>query len=205
MPTVTSSNGRNGNSEALGLVETKGLIATIAATDAMAKAANVTLAGQVQIGGAYVTTFVRGDVGSVRAAVRHCLRQLTDPRVQALKDAGELAAIGFKAIHARGLTGVHRVDDGVLSAMEDYADVAPAHNPPYVRAMRLLARELPQIPLVAAFETDFHKDIAPAQRLYAVPLEWATKHGIERCGFHGASHRYIAERTADLLNKPDAK
>ena len=62
--------GRSGIlSEALGLVETKGLIATIAATDAMAKAANVTLAGQVQIGGAYVTTFVRGDVGSVRAAV----------------------------------------------------------------------------------------------------------------------------------------
>jgi ethanolamine utilization protein EutM len=67
---MASNNGyRNGNGEALGLVETKGLIATIAATDAMCKAANVTLAGQVQIGGAYVTTFVRGDVGSVRAAV----------------------------------------------------------------------------------------------------------------------------------------
>src|SRR4029077_3617891 len=62
-------NNRNGNSDALGLVETKGLIATIAATDAMCKAADVTLAGQVQIGGAYVTPFVRGDVGSVRAAV----------------------------------------------------------------------------------------------------------------------------------------
>ena len=63
-------NARNtSNHEALGLVETKGLIATIAATDAMCKAANVTLAGQVQIGGAFVTTFVRGDVGSVRAAV----------------------------------------------------------------------------------------------------------------------------------------
>jgi ethanolamine utilization protein EutM len=67
---MASVNGRNNtNSEALGLVETKGLIATIAATDAMCKAANVALAGQVQIGGAYVTTFVRGDVGSVRAAV----------------------------------------------------------------------------------------------------------------------------------------
>lgn len=55
--------------DALGLVETKGLIATVAATDAMCKAANVELIGQVQIGGAYVTTFVRGDVGSVRAAV----------------------------------------------------------------------------------------------------------------------------------------
>jgi ethanolamine utilization protein EutM len=65
-----SNNSRNGNNhEALGLIETKGLIATIAATDAMCKAANVTLAGQIQIGGAYVTTLVRGDVGSVRAAV----------------------------------------------------------------------------------------------------------------------------------------
>jgi ethanolamine utilization protein EutM len=74
---------RNGNSnEALGLVETKGLIATIAATDAMCKAANVTLAGQVQIGGAYVTTFVRGDVGSVRAAV--------DAGAQAATANGEL-------------------------------------------------------------------------------------------------------------------
>ncbi len=67
---MANNNLRNGtNHEALGLVETKGLIATIAATDAMCKAANVTMAGQVQIGGAYVTTFVRGDVGSVRAAV----------------------------------------------------------------------------------------------------------------------------------------
>src|SRR5437868_13167872 len=66
---MATNNGRNGNNEARGLVETKGLIATIAATDAMCKAANVAMAGQIQIGGAYVTTFVRGDVGSVRAAV----------------------------------------------------------------------------------------------------------------------------------------
>jgi acetate kinase len=70
--------------------------------------------------------------------------------------------------------------------------------------MRLLAKELPEIPLVAAFETGFHKDISPAQRLYAVPLEWVN-FGIQRWGFHGASHRYIAERTAQLLGKPDAK
>jgi acetate kinase len=139
------------------------------------------------------------------AAVRHCLRQLTDPPVKVLKDAGELAAIGFKAVHARGLSGAHRVDDSVLSAMEEYADVAPAHNPPYVRAMRLLARELPHIPLVAAFETGFHQTVPPAERLYAVPLEWAEKHGIRRWGFHGASHRYIAERTAQLLKNRQAR
>jgi acetate kinase len=139
------------------------------------------------------------------AAVRLCLQQLSDPKRHCLQDPSELAAIGFKAVHARGISGVQRVDDDVLTAMEDYADVAPAHNPPYVAAMRLLARDLPQIPLIAAFETGFHQSIAPANRLYAVPLEWATKHGVQRWGFHGASHRYIAGRTSQLLGKPDAK
>jgi acetate kinase len=139
------------------------------------------------------------------AAVRLCLRQLADPKRKCLKDPSELAAIGFKAVHAGGMTGVQRVDDKVLAAMEAFADVAPAHNPPYVAAMRLLAKELPEIPLVAAFETGFHGSIAPEQRLYAVPLEWATKYGVQRWGFHGASHRYVAARAANLLGKPGAK
>jgi acetate kinase len=138
-------------------------------------------------------------------AVRLCLQQLSDPRLNCLKNPSELAAIGFKAVHAQAMTGVRRVDDSVLSAMEAFADVAPAHNPPYTKAMRLLARELPQVPLVAAFETGFHETIAPAQKLYAVPLEWAEKYGVRRWGFHGASHRYIAERTAKLLGNPEAK
>ncbi|MGH7168938.1 MAG: acetate/propionate family kinase, partial [Gemmataceae bacterium] len=139
------------------------------------------------------------------AAVRLCLEQLSDPKRRCLRDPSELAAIGFKAVHACGVSGVQRVDERVLAAMDAYADVAPAHNPPYVRAMRLLAKELPQIPLVAAFETGFHQTIAAAERYYAVPREWADKHDIRKHGFHGASHRYIAGRAAQLLNKPDAK
>jgi acetate kinase len=139
------------------------------------------------------------------AAVRLCLQQLSDPRIGALKDPAELAAIGFKTVHAQGLTGVHRVDERVLAAMDAYADVAPAHNPPYTRAMRLLAAELPHIPLVAAFETAFHETIPAAQRHYAVPVEWVQKHGIQRWGFHGASHRYIAERSAQLLNQAGSR
>jgi acetate kinase len=89
--------------------------------------------------------------------------------------------------------------------MEAYNDIVPAHNPPYVTAMRLLAKELPEIPLVAAFETGFHETIAPAHKYYAIPLEWADKLGIKRWGFHGASHRYIGERTTKLIGNPDAK
>jgi acetate kinase len=136
-------------------------------------------------------------------AVRLCLQQLAEHSV--LEDPGELAAIGFKAVHAQGLTGVHRVDERVLSAMEAFDDVAPAHNPPYVKAMRLLAQSLPDIPLVAAFETAFHESIPAAQRLYAVPYDWFEDHGIMRWGFHGASHAYVAYRAGQLLGNPAAR
>jgi acetate kinase len=136
-------------------------------------------------------------------AVGLCLQQLTDKKC--LSSPKELAAIGFKAVHAKGITGVQRVDETVLQAMEAYNDIVPAHNPPYVTAMRLLAKELPEIPLVAAFETGFHETIHSSEGYYAIPLEWIEKHGIKRWGFHGASHRYIAERTAMLMNKADAR
>jgi len=131
-------------------------------------------------------------------ALRHCIQQLADPRMKCLSDPSDLAAIGFKAVHAQGITGVQRVDERVLAAMEAYNDVAPAHNPPYVKAMRLLAQQFPDLPLVAAFETGFHETIPASRRTYAVPAEWQ-KLGVQRWGFHGASHRYIAERTGKIF------
>src|SRR5262249_23350491 len=110
-------------------------------------------------------------------AVRLCLQQLTDKKC--LASPKELAAIGFKAVHAKNVTGVQRVDERVLAAMEAYNDIVPAHNPPYVTAMRLLAKELPEIPLVAAFETGFHESIPAAEKHYAIPQEW-TNLGIKR-------------------------
>jgi acetate kinase len=139
------------------------------------------------------------------AAVKLCLWRLSDPKWNCLRDPGELTAIGLKAVHAQGLTGVHRVDDKVLAAMEAFNDVAPAHNPSYVAAMRLLAENLPNIPLIAAFETAYHESIPVAERRYAIPLDWTLNFGIQRWGFHGASHRYIAERTAELLENPEAR
>jgi acetate kinase len=144
-------------------------------------------------------------VGDHAAAVDSCLELLTDKKLGVLRDAKELSAIGFKAVHAKEMSGVQRVDGRVLAAMEAYSDVAPAHNPPYVHAMRQLAEKLPHIPLVAAFETGFHKDIPVSERFYAVPLEWSIDYGVQRWGFHGASHRYIAERTSKLLNRPEAR
>jgi acetate kinase len=71
--------------------------------------------------------------------------------------------------------------------------------------MRLLGERFPDIPLIAAFETGFHETIPEANRLYAVPWEWAERFGVRRWGFHGASHRYIAERMSELLGRSDAR
>lgn len=134
-------------------------------------------------------------------AVRECLRQLTDPQTGCLKSADEIAGIGFKAVFAKGYTGVQPVTDDLLAAMEEFNAVLPAHNPPYVRAMRMLKQELPEIPLVAAFETGFHQNIPDRNRYYGVPFEWAEQYGVRRYGFHGASHRYIATRCREIFGE----
>ncbi|HVX59294.1 MAG TPA: acetate/propionate family kinase [Pirellulales bacterium] len=170
--------------------------------------------GTERIGSAESRSFV--EIGEARqemvsavpdhaVAVRRCLDQLADPEHGCLKSAEEVAAIGFKAVHGGVFSGVQRVTPHVLAAMESMNAVAPAHNPPYIKAMRLLSEKLPEIPLVAAFETGFHQTIPDRLRYYAVPYEWAAKHQVRRWGFHGASHRYIAKRTAELLGREDLR
>jgi acetate kinase len=133
------------------------------------------------------------------------LQQLTDPQAGCLKQPSDVAAIGFKAVHGGRYSGVQRVTPQLLAAMEEMADVAPAHNPPYTAAMRLLNDKLPHIPLVAAFETGFHQTIPARNRYYAIPWQWADEFQVQRWGFHGASHRYIATRTAELLGRHDVR
>lgn len=132
-------------------------------------------------------------------AVEVCLKQLTHPEHGCLKDAGEVSAIGFKAVHGGRKSGVFKVDDELLAAMEEMNSVAPAHNPPYVAAMRTLASKVKHIPLVAAFETDFHRTAPTALQTYAIPKSWAEELSIKKWGFHGASHRFIATRCGELF------
>jgi acetate kinase len=138
-------------------------------------------------------------------AVRLCLEQLTHPQWGCLKSADEVQGIGFKAVFAGTLSGIRIVDDELLAAMEDLSDIAPAHNPPYAKAMRQLKRAFPQIPLVAALETAFHETIPAENRSYAIPHEWEERHGVRRWGFHGASHRYIGQRIGQLLRRGDLR
>jgi len=138
-------------------------------------------------------------------AVEACISQLTHPTHGCLQEASEISAIGFKAVHGGRLSGVQRIDDKVLAAMDEMNSVAPAHNPPYMAAMKQLASMSSSIPLVAAFETDFHQSIPEAWKRYAIPASIANALPIRRWGFHGASHRFIGWRTAQLLGRSDAR
>ena len=138
-------------------------------------------------------------------AVKACLEQLTDPVHGVLKSTSDVAAIGFKAVHGGRLSGVFRVDDDVLAAMAEMNEAAPAHNPPYIAAMKTMREQIVGIPLVAAFETDFHQTIPESRKTYAIPYEWTESMHIKKWGFHGASHRFIATRSAELLERSDAR
>jgi acetate kinase len=110
-------------------------------------------------------------------------------------------AVAFKAVHAGPqYRGTFSIDDGVLAALEEYLPAAPAHNAIYLAAIRAFREALPGIPLVAAFETEFHAGMPARARLYGVPAQWRAE-GIMRYGFHGASHQYVAERSAALFGR----
>jgi acetate kinase len=133
-------------------------------------------------------------------AIEDCLAELK--KANAIASESELSAVGFKTVIAKNVTGCVRLDERVLQAMTDYNGLAPAHNPPYITGIKLFAQRMPSVPLIALFETAFHQFAPEASQRYAVPQAWLDI-GVRRWGFHGASHKFIAERSAELLCRPD--
>ncbi len=117
---------------------------------------------------------------------------------QALGGFDGLAAVGFKPVMARGISGTQLLDEPVLRAMEEINTLLPAHNPPYVAAVRSFHKTHPALPCIGTFETAFYDDVPVENVRYPVPREWETKYGIRRFGFHGASHRFVTQRCAEL-------
>lgn len=130
------------------------------------------------------------------AGIGRFLEALSAPEGGAVAALSEIEAVGFKTVLARGFTGVHLLTEEVLEGMRAYLSVAPAHNGPYLEAISVFERLLPDAPRVGVFETAFHRTIPLERRVFPVPYEWYEKYGIMRMGYHGASHGYIAERLA---------
>jgi acetate kinase len=119
-----------------------------------------------------------------------------------ISSSEEIDAVGFKTILGKNLSGCVNADSVCIKALEDFSGVAPAHNPPYVNGIKQFAQTLPAARLIALFETAFYQWIPAAHYNYALPKSWRDI-GIRRYGFHGASHKFIAERSAQLCGRED--
>lgn len=131
-------------------------------------------------------------------------------RVCNYRDEIARIATGDTPIHAVALKAVHAgpeyrrtvvVDDAVIAALRLFLPAAPAHNAIYLTAIDAFQQAMPGVPIVAAFEPEFHATMPAYARLYGVPAQWQEE-GVVKYGFHGASHRYIAERSVELLGRP---
>ena len=117
----------------------------------------------------------------------------------------EISCVGFKVVHAKGVTGVQYLTEDVLKAMADFNSVAPAHNPPYIAAIRQFQALMPNTPLIGSFETAFHANMPAEAYLYPIPLELSKQHAIRRYGVHGASLEYLSTWTAEKMGRKDLK
>ena len=131
------------------------------------------------------------------AALELTLGVLDDLNFDTGENEGNLT-IGFKAVHGGRFKDVHLVNEELIAEMEQLSCVAPAHNPPYAAAMRDLKRRFPDVQQVAAFETGFHTTTPREFQAYAIPDSWTEDYGVKKLGFHGASHRFIAEHMQEL-------
>jgi acetate kinase len=111
-------------------------------------------------------------------------------------------AIALKAVHAGPrYRGTFVVDDGVIAALRQFLPAAPAHNAIYLTAIEAFQAAMPDVPIVCAFEPEFHRTMPEHARLYGVPGSWLEE-GVAKYGFHGASHQYISERVAAMMERP---
>ena len=135
------------------------------------------------------------------------LERVTDYGEALARVAGtgiRIDAIALKAVHGGpGYRGTFLVDEAVLAAMRRYLAAAALHNAIYLAAIEGFERAMPGLPVVCAFEPEFHTTIPEYARIYGVPADWRAE-GVAKYGFHGASHQFIAGRVRQLLGR-DAK
>ena len=135
-----------------------------------------------------------------RAAVARMLKELMDPERGAIGSVDEIDACGHRVVHGgEACSGSRLIDDEMVALIDSFSDLAPLHNPPNLTGIREMRQALGDTPQVAVFDTAFHQTIPEYAYRYALPDELYREHRIRRYGFHGTSHRYVAERAQALL------
>lgn len=134
-------------------------------------------------------------------AIQQVLDAIVDKDHGVIESMNEIGAVGHRVVHA-GEKYAHSVliDDDVIKALEECIDLAPLHNPPNLLGIEACRKLMPDTPMVGVFDTAFHQTMPPESYIYALPYEYYEKYGVRRYGFHGTSHKYVAQRAADILN-----
>ena len=136
-------------------------------------------------------------------AIQMVVDILVDPDDGVLGSVQELEAVGHRVVHGgEKFSQSVLIDGAVLDALHENIPLAPLHNPPNIQGIEAVEALLPETPQVGVFDTAFHQTMEPAAYLYAIPYRFYREHGIRRYGFHGTSHKYVAQRAAAYLGRP---
>jgi len=131
------------------------------------------------------------------------LDQLTHPEYGVIKDLKEIDAIGHRILHGgEKLSDSVLITDEVVDIMKECIPLGPLHMPAQIKGIEACREVMGDIPMVAVFDTAFHQTLPKKAYLYALPYEYYEKYSIRKYGFHGTSHRFVAKRVAELMNKP---
>ena len=134
--------------------------------------------------------------------IKLVLKALVDPKMGVIKDLKEIDAVGHRVAHGGEMfTQSVIIDQKVIEGIESLCDLAPLHNPGSLQGIHAMEEVLPDIPMAAVFDTSFHSTMPPEAYLYGVPYEYYEKYRVRRYGFHGTSHKYVAEKAAAFVGK----
>lgn len=136
-------------------------------------------------------------------AIREVIRSLTDKEYGVIEDMSEISSVGHRVVHGgEKFYKSALINDEVLKTIEECIALAPLHNGPNMIGILACKENLPDVPMVAVFDTAFHQTMPKKAYIFALPYEMYSEKGIRRYGFHGTSHKYVSERVAVLMNKP---
>ena len=135
-------------------------------------------------------------------AIQLVINALTDANHGVIKSLDEIGAVGHRVVHGgeRFASSVV-INDEVMKAIEECNDLAPLHNPANLIGINACKEIMPNVPMVAVFDTAFHQTMPAKAYLYGLPHEYYEKYKVRRYGFHGTSHDYVSARAADMLGK----
>jgi acetate kinase len=138
-----------------------------------------------------------------KEALQTLMDALLDKEYGVIKSMNEISAVGHRVVHAgEKFADSVVIDDKVMAALKECIDIAPLHNPPNIMGIEACKEIMPDVPMVAVFDTAFHQTMPKEAYIYAIPYEYYDKYRIRRYGFHGTSHKYVSERAAVMLGKP---